>query len=99
MTREPQNADTKSRASPAEGAGDAGHTSGFALEDCGGWDLVQYDWGSRQRDPVRRPSRIAAICARVVRRFARAPREPGHDSARQDRELKREPPMTREGSE
>jgi len=76
MTREPQNADTKSRASPAEGAGDAGHTSGFALEDCGGWDLVQYDWGSRQRDPVRRPSRIAAICARVVRRFARAPRVP-----------------------
>lgn len=76
MPREPQNAEIETRALPAAGAGDAGHTSGVGLEDCGGWDLVQYDWGSRQRDLERRTSRfatrIAAIYARVMRLFARA---------------------------
>jgi hypothetical protein len=80
MPREPQNAEIEPRATPAAGAGDAGHTSGVGLEGCGGWDLVQYDWGTRQRDPVRRTSRfatrIAAICTRVMRRFARGPGTP-----------------------
>jgi hypothetical protein len=80
MPREPQNAEIEPRALPAAGAGDLGHTSVVALEDCGGWDLVQYDWGTRQRDRGMRVSRFAAIYARLVRLFARAPGVPSVES-------------------
>jgi len=72
MPREAQNADVDPRATPVVIA--AG--GGGPFDDRAGWDLVQYDWGTRQGEPSRSPCRlatcIAAMYTRVGRLFIRA---------------------------
>ena len=77
MPREDHNPDVDHGATPVPVAAGGAHCAGRALDDSAGWDLVHYDWGTRQGEPPRSSGRwvtcVSAMCTRVGRLFLRAP--------------------------